>query len=226
MCSVVINSCKDYYKKTVQPLMESLEKANVPKDSIFVVVGDCDKDEEMVIEGVAYIFRRYCNIDNNGILWLTQEKPSFIKEWVMYLHDTSLVAPEFWKNSTDITKEHLAKETTCLKLYGNHSMSMGFYKREWLYSDPIKEHMKTMLNYDINNRQSIKNDIESTEDALFKYAQRGRGGKCIIMNEKYDIVDHNKNIYGTNTRRIIEFYKIPGLYKIKANFGPPLNINL
>jgi len=46
------------------------------------------------------------------------------------------------------------------------------------------------------------------------------------MNENYDIVDHNKNIYGTNTRRIIEFYKIPGLYKIKANFGPPFNINL
>lgn len=224
--SIVINTCKDYYKVTVPPLLESLEKANVPKECIFIVVGDCDNEEDKIINDIPYYFRRYCNIDNNAMLWITQEEPAVMSEWIIYLHDTSLVAPEFWEKSHNIIK-NIDNETTCIKLYKQFSMGMGFYKKNWLYTELIKNYMKGFINYDKSQKSKIKENLVVLEDTLFKFTERGpEYGICIYLDNEYKVVERNRKMYGTDIPRIVEYYENPGIYKIKANWSLPVFIKL
>lgn len=226
MCSIVVNSCKDYYDKTVQPLITSLEEANIPKERIFVVVGDCDTNEEQIIDGIQYIFRRYSNMDNNGIMWITQENPSCLEDWIIYLHDTSLVVKDFWQKSLDIINDPSNNEVSCIRLYANHSMGMGFYKKEWMYSNHVMNYMKAIVNEDKSKRQELKNNLDLLEDTLFKYAIRTANGICKTLVNEYKVVERDRKMYGTDIPRIVEYYESPGIYKIKANWTLPVFVKL
>lgn len=215
-CCIVINSCCQYYAKTVPILLETLKTAGVPDDHIYVVVGESDTDRSELIDGIKYIFRRYCNIDNNGLLWITQERPELQSEWIFYMHDTCYVHQEFWTKCCTIVKE-VKPDTKCTMLQNNYSMGIGFYNLKWLYTDDVVTFMASKINYDPNNKSKIKWDGD-TEDTLFKYAKRTNQAWASLHNT-CRTVENDKNIYGTCTKRIIEYWEIPGLYKVKANFG-------
>lgn len=226
-CCIIINSCLNFYEKTVPILLETLQKAAVPNDRIFVVIGESESDRSEIINGIHYIFRRYCTIDNNGLLWITQEQadhPELNTKWIFYIHDTCFVHHDFWKRSLDIMNA-VDENAHCIMLQNQYSMGIGFYKLEWLYTDDVKLYMSSKINYDPNNKSKIKWDPD-TEDTLFKYAKRTNKNVYSLEN-CCKVIDNNKNIYGTNTQRMIEYWEIPGIYKMKANWpGIHLHTNL
>lgn len=219
-CSIVINTCIDYYGITLPPLLESFEKAKVPKECIFIVVGDCDSNRNEVIDDIHYYFRRYCNIDNNGLLWITQERPNNITNWILYCHDTCTVIPEFWKKTCDIIQT-FKEDTDCVKLIFDFSMGMGFYKKNWLFSTEVKNYMRTIMNFDQSKKQIIKDATNITEDTLFKFAEKGHGN-CTSLDNIYNVIEKDRKMYGTDIPRIVEYYENPGIYKLKANWKFPV----
>lgn len=210
---VVINSCFEYRDKALPPLLESLDKANVPKECIHVVLGQCASDEDIEINGIKYHNRRWYNIDNNAMLWLTQER-ALDAEWVVYLHDTSTVADYFWQTSLNVI--HSCSHCDCIKLYPYFSMGMGFYKTSYLYRDDVRDYMKLLENYDKERLIEIKNQLQVLEDTLFKYAHYRNNNISCLPNE-YKVVQRDVKMYGSDVPRIVEFYEVPGIYKIKAN---------
>jgi hypothetical protein len=220
LCTVVINTCLGFHRATVPLLLESLDRAGVPKDAIRVVVGECEEDRDACENGVWHHYRRWCNIDNNGILWLTQESGE-VAPWVVYLHDTSLVEPEtFWSDCQTIVSERFP-HADCIRLHHPFSMGMGFYRTEWLRSEPVRRYMEGFMCYDPTKKIDIKQRLDVLEDTLFKFAEAGRG-ECATLDNIYKIVEYGRTMYGTDIPRIVEFYRHPGIYKIKANWDPEM----
>lgn len=214
--NIVINSCLDYKDKALPPLLESLQNAGVPKECIHIVLGQCDKEQDISIDGIQYHYRRWYNVDNNAMLWLTQEKPELNGEWIVYLHDTSLVADYFWNSCQNIIAGYYSFDA--IKLYHMFSMGMGFYKTAFLYKDDVSSFMKSLENFDRNRLLDIKNQLSLTEDTIFKYGQKNNYRIGVLPNE-YKVVEHDVKMYGSYIPRIKEFYQSPGIYKIKANYG-------
>lgn len=219
---IVINSCANYYVRAVPPLLETLVKANVPMDCLHVVVGDATAQiDETSDNGVTYHHRQWCNIDNNGLLWVTQERPSALSDamWILYLHDTSLVDdnPTFWDAAYKVISDH---ETLfdCVRLHQPFSMGMGFYKVEWLLKPHVASYLNQLVNYDVNRKPAIKAGLHILEDTLFKFALQGHGRLATLPNV-YQVVEREKRMYGSDVPRIVEYYAIPGIYKIKANWN-------
>lgn len=222
--AIVVNSCAGYYDKTVPPLLDSLRAADVPMNAVHVVVGDArDTSDATLSNGVSYHFRKWCNLDNNGMLWLTMEHPDSIHQqfkWVLYLHDTTLVEPaHFWDSANKTVQEH--NQAQCIRIHQPFSMGIGFYRVDWLFSNDVSNYMNSLVNYDASNerKMAMKRNLEVLEDTLFKHAMRGHG-HIVTLPNVYNVVERNKRMYGTDMPRIVEFYSIPGIYKIKANWDP------
>ena len=222
--AVVVNSCASFFDRTLPPLLDSLDAAGVPKGAVHVVVGDCARDEDLTYEGVAVHRRRYANIDNNGLLWLAFERPDEWRngldgaapDWVFYTHDTALVAPQFWDECRRVAKEARAG-SVCVKLHEPFSMSMGFYKTEWLWGDIVRVWARTIANFDNSEpaKQAIKANLAAVEDACFNLAPPTA---IEVLPNAYTVVDRFRTMYGSNVPRIVEYYATPGIYKVKANF--------
>lgn len=226
-CAVVINSCVGYCPVSVPPLLESLETAGVPREAIHVVVGECEQDDDVEEGGVQVHRRRWCNLDNNGLLWLTRDHPK-PAPWVVYLHDTSLVAEQFWSECRAVVSDLSAQQppVSCARLHSPFSMGMGFYSVDWLQSKPVGRCMEALVNLDPHKKEEMKRDLEQLEDTLFKFALSGQG-RCETLPNGCEVVERSKTMYGTAVPRIVEYYRCPGVYKIKANWGPEaLHTNL
>lgn len=217
---VVVNTCKGYMDKTLPKLMASLKDANVPRDQIHVVVGESPRD----IDDGHFHYRSWYNIDNNGLLWLTQERPDVAgkADWVVYLHDTSYVHKDFWKKCKRIVQRYTNDASVkMIRLHPVYSMTMGFYRLPWLYSDEVRDFKKTIVNYDAGQKLRVKN---MGEDILFN---KFKESSQVSLNNDHSLIKENQKPYGSDTPRVIEFYKEPGIYKAKANWGQaPFHTNL
>lgn len=213
---VVINSCLGFYEIAARTLVNSLKSVGVPLSAIHVVVGESPEESDTQIEGIAHHFRRWCNIDNNGFLWLTQENHG-LHGWVFYMHDTCLVVNGFWESCLRLVKEVFPHDISCVRLRTPVSMGMGFYKIEWLRTAQVVEALRNEINEDPSKKMDIKKDIHRLEDFVFHLAERDGKG-CASLENKYTVVQQNVKMYGSETPRIIELYQVPGVLKIKANY--------
>ena len=100
--AIIINSCYKFYKTTLDPIIESAKKANIPSANIYVVIGE--SDEETNINNVGdynIVFVKYVNIDYNGIIYFTQTENGLneLKKYThfFYIHDTALFMDSFWE---------------------------------------------------------------------------------------------------------------------------------
>lgn len=218
--TIVINSCAAYIDKTRDVLLKSLFNSGVSAQHIHIVIGESSSERDQVMsDGVTHHYRKTYNIDNNGLIWLTQEQPTDIMSnytWMFYLHDTCYVAPEFWNNVQIIIHTQLSTpKYVCAKLHDAFSMGIGFYRVDWLSHSDVREYMASLVNYDMSKKKSIKENSQLTEDTLFKFA----ANKCLSLKNPWNVVATNVNNYNTVTPRILEFWEMPGLYKVKANYG-------
>lgn len=215
--AVVINTCEAYESVTVPILLKSLAAAGVPTEAVHVVVGECDAERD---EGQGpFVHRRSTiNIDNNALLWLTQEPEACADvDVVMILHDTCYVDAEFW---TKITASANAlwgmHDMHCMRIY-NPSMGMGLYKVDWLKSPQVAAYLAGMRNTDPSNKHALKHSLVTLEDTLFKATWLGRAADMPGMDRV--LVDEHVHMYGTDVPRILEYYPAAGVFKVKANWG-------
>ena len=218
---VVINTCVAYVNIAVPPLLHSLAAAGVPAQRVHVVVGDADfeRDEEPPL-GPSYHYRSTYNIDNNGLLWLTQDpRAAAAHKWVFYLHDTCEVHPEFWHKVTAMAREAGGGAADAVMMYSPFSMGMGLYRVAWLKTAAVRDYMATILNPDPAMKSTIKQNLTSLEDTLFKQGP-ALGGKVVVpATLKREVLEEKVLVYGTDTPRIKEYYEAAGVYKYKANWG-------
>ena len=212
--TVVINTCRSYMENSIPVILNSLAEANVPKTNIHIVVGENTECDDNVVDGVAYHYRRWVNIDNNAMLWVTQERPACLTEWIIYLHDTTYVHKDFWTNCIALM-ETFEEAANCYRIHAPFSMCIGFYRTEWLFMESVLKYMSKIINTEIGRKNQVKNNLGSLEDVLFHFANN----TCRTLPNHYNVIERDRKMYGTDIPRIVEYYEIPGVYKVKANWG-------
>ena len=170
---------------------------------------------------VAYHYVPYCNIDNNGLMWLTQcaSLPTQQAGWIVYLHDTCLVAPHFWASCRRVV-EDLAGDANAVMMHLPFSMGIGFYRLAWLRTPQVVMYMAGLRNDDPARIKDIKSNLAVLEDTLFKYLAVTDKPKLRALQNEYALEVLEDNPYGTDTPRAAEYYATPGVYKLKANWNP------
>ena len=84
--AIIVNSNYNFYETTIEPLIISSKKANIPSANIYVVVGECDHETDIIKKNdYNIIFCKYVNIDYNGIIYFTQTERG-LAELNMYTH--------------------------------------------------------------------------------------------------------------------------------------------
>jgi hypothetical protein len=86
---------------------------------------------------------------------------------------------------------------------------MGSYR--WQYIQEKKEQILTYKNIDDNNLQSFKKRLIDEEDVFIKPKTHSYCNEVRNTEGPYDY-------YKNNTQRIIEYFPIIDLFKIKANW--------
>ena len=49
--AIIINSCQKFYETTIDKIIDSAKKANIPSSHIYIIVGECEEDIEMNFTG-------------------------------------------------------------------------------------------------------------------------------------------------------------------------------
>ena len=223
---VLINSCASYAPKTLGPLLASLEEAAVPPSAIRVVIGDCPVAcDEQDAGGVSMHRRRTAMLDNNGFAWAALDPmgTSWDVEWLVYLHDTCTVHPDFWAGCRDAVAG--LRGVDCARLRPSNSMGMGLYRTSWVRGPAVRACMADMYSEDGGGRLGLKHRLGELEDTLFKLAERDGVGVVATL-QRQCTVKPPRAAYGTATKRLTEFYAVPGIYKLKANWGQNSSMTL
>lgn len=218
--AVVVNSCSQYARATLPPLLESLRAAGVPAAHVFVVVGDAPAHDTLVGPAgyeVAAKHRPWCNMDNNAFVWIADEGDALRGfDWIFYTHDTSLVDPGFYESAMRLC-ENAPPGTDAYKLQRNHSMSTGLYRVRALWD--VGAAISATKNLDPARTLEVK---AMCEDSVFRLLR----GVDALPNE-YTVESEGVTMYGTDVPRIVEHWVVPGLRKVKANWGQaPLKCEL
>ena len=243
---VVITTCRSYAPVAVPPLLRSLRRAGVPDEAVHVVVGECQEVGDERVDGVWHHRRRYCNLDNNGLMWLGLEAktdqctapewvapewvaPEWVApEWVVYLHDTCLVAPHFWARTLRVVAS-LPPRAACVRLHRPFSMGMGLYRTAWVQSPRVAAYLRRLVNLDPGKTAALKRNLRVLEDTLFKFANPT---KCLTLANKYTVAARNlvladyREAAADAVPRLVEYYATPGVYKLKANYDPRRKLTL
>lgn len=201
--AIVINSCYKYHERTLQRL------SNVSGD-IFCVVGESPEDSD---QG-NFIFRRWANVDNNGLIWVVQDDAKERLrnyEWIFYMHDTCM---EMDTDSIRTTFEQFVygKNVDAAKLYEPFSMSMGYYRLSTLWSHRLTSFLNTGVNYD-TSRETVLRIKKSVEDSVFRQIE-----KLYVLPNEYKVIDRDVKAYGSTVPRIVEEWTYPSFKKYKANY--------
>ena len=87
----------------------------------------------------------------------------------------------------------------------------------WLRGAAVRHRLAELYTERIDTKAQRKQLLGELEDTLFKLAEQGAGTiRCL----QADCTAHGVcTVYGTTTKRLVEFYAQPGIFKLKANWG-------
>ena len=227
MLGVLVTSCAAYADRALPRLLGSLAAAGVPPDNVRAVVGDCAADADTDRDGVLVHERRYAMLDNTGLAWACLEGGLAgwkDVEWVVYLHDTCVVDPEFWTTSARVVARDL-RDADCGRLVRHNSMGLGFYRASWLREPAVIARLRELETRDPEARLELKQRLDVLEDTLFKLADRG-DGRVVTLADGFQcaLVDRT---YGPECcARRAERYFPPGIVKFKANWGQEAHLKV
>lgn len=211
--AVLVTSCEKYASTTVPLALESLVREGLSLEDVFVVVGQSAEERDGNFNGAASFWRRWANMDDNGLIWAVQEDGARRLEpyeWVFYMHDTCEAAPGFREGLRACVSEFAGRGTEALRIHAPFSMSMGFYRVAGLQR--VRSEVLGAVNYDATEGAILR--VKSkVEDRVFRLLE-----SAVLPNE-HAIVERDARRYGTTTPRIVEEWRLPHLFKYKANHG-------
>lgn len=208
---IVINTCAAYHLHTLPPLLQSLDRARVPRECIHIVVGGA---EECVDTADRVHFRTYNNIDDNGLIWISESSSTIPHPWFFYMHDTCKVGPQFWSRlqaALSIVKD-IEDVVHSVKLHATYSMSMGLYKTDLFHRDDVQRYFQEKRNYDMSE-ETLMHIKRTCEDSAFRTF-----GTRHALHHTHGMTD---NIVDSAFRlhpRREEYYAALDMYKYKRNF--------
>lgn len=234
--ALVINSCYEFYDTTIPPIIESAKIAGVPGRHIYVVVGQCDNDRDIVFNGeYNIVFCRYTNIDYTAAVYFTQTEKGRTElskySHFFYIHDTCKILPGFWNNLQKYQCD------TYIKLQKQCSKTIGMFNTDWFL-----ENKTELMRYYANTNQELfmiykSGDFPNKDEiyAKFKNLAEFPNEDCLFLFDKFipigpyfvngTIPQYVQNIYGTP--RMVSEYSEPGIQKFQKNWGRGgWNVNL
>jgi hypothetical protein len=228
--AVIINSCHKFHEVTIPTIIASAK--NIPAENIYVVVGESDKETDIVqTDTHNIVYCKYVNIDFNGYIYFTQTARGLeeLNKYThfFYIHDTSLFMDHFWEKINRYAE-------TCdsyIKQEEQHTKNMGLFNVKWF----------------IHNRSELLSHYTNTDKTLaLKYKEGNFHNKDYILS-RFKNIGHNLNensiFYHTsngypfgeffqnpNKRSVIEKkysgedrmrteYDEPGIVKFQKNWG-------
>ena len=146
--AVIINSCYKFHKTTIPYMVDSIKHANIPRNNIYIVVGESDNETDiMQMEDYNIVYCKYVNIDYNGVIYFTQTQRGLqeLQKYThfFYMHDTCIFLNCFWDNI-------LLSSNQCdsyVKLTNYYSVSTGLLNVNWFIQNK-KELFSYFINYD------------------------------------------------------------------------------
>jgi hypothetical protein len=209
-----INSYIKFWETTIPILVSSMIKSGIDSNDIYVFVGGYDEyisipnDYDIKIYGVPHN-----SIDFTGLISLIEL--DLENEYWFYLHDTCYVGPEFYNK---IKNFDYPVEFNSVSVTNGPSMNIGLYKLSIIENNKEKILNKKNKDYSLEKTLEWKRLNVMWEDDII-----GRGP---LFYCNYGLVDRPQdreefnNIYGTDTKRAIEYFTELDLYKVKANWNP------
>jgi hypothetical protein len=165
---LIINSCEPYYKTALPSLLESCKLNKIPPQSIYVVIGQCTDETELLFTGeYNVVFSKHINIDYNAAIYFVNKGLSELKKYThfFYTHDTSVLLHDFWKNIHCVAGEC----NTFIKIEPFFSKNTGLLNIEWFIENKT-ELLNEITNYDINLKADMKSgEFPNKEIVRLKY---------------------------------------------------------
>jgi hypothetical protein len=231
--AIIINSCNKFYKNTIGPIIESAEKANIPGNNIYFVVGECDKETGIIRHNnYNIVFCRFVNIDYNGILYFTQTETGIkeLKKYThfFYIHDTSIFMDYFWEKINN----YAGSCTSYIKLLPSYTKNIGLLNVEWFILNK-KDLFNYFINYDKTLVLKYKVGDFPNKDIIynrFSNIPRDLYEDCFFdFDETYSPIgshfeNNNNSVYYekkySDKERLATEYLEPGIIKYQMNWHP------
>lgn len=201
----VISSHINYIDVTESKIITSLLNSGIDIDDIYIFVGgyDVNYGYKKISENLNKFSAPHNSLDFTGLISVLEM--NIESDYWFLLHDTLYVGPNFYKTIQDYNYDNV----NYVALTFDTSMNMGSYK--WSY---LMEKKEQILSYKNNNWdiQEYKKKLINEEDIFIKPKTNSY---CNVPRHTQGPTDYYKN----NTQRIIEYFPIIDLYKIKANWS-------
>lgn len=237
--AIIINSCQKFYKTTIDPIIESAKRANIPSQNIYVVVGESD-DETPITRNPDYniVFCKFVNIDYNGIIYFTQTTngSNELKKYThfFYIHDTCKFMPSFWRKIRDYARTC----ETYIKLESIGSKNIGLINVEWFLNNK-KELFSYYINYDKSLAMLYKDGDFPNKDFIYKRFNnlaKWLNEDCLFIFDNFNPIgqvfnnpmkkSYIEKTYSKEDRKATEYLE-PGIIKYQKNWGQaPWNLDL
>jgi len=231
--AISINSCYKFHKKTIESIINSSKKANIPSKNIYIIVGESDDETDIIFNGdYNIVYCKYVNEAYNSAIYFTQNERGIeeIKKYthIFYTQDTTDFLENFWDNIQIISNNC----DDYIKLEPIYSKNIGLFNVKWLI-----ENKTELLSYYINYDKELIRDIKGAnlknkdliykkfnnlaqwlnEDCLFMF--NGNGGEPLgkfFINQDKPMFFIKKY---SDEYRLATVYNNPGIIKYQKNYG-------
>lgn len=202
-----ISSHKDFKDRTYPVLIPSLIRSGVDPGSIYVFVGGCDSQKNVVTgEGVNLYYVNHNSMDFTALISILDL--SLQSDYWFLLHDTCRAGEDFFTSVYHFFYKKRPFKTA--RLYRKRSMNIGIYSHSYLLSQ--KDVLMSFKNSDYSEKSllELKKIAVEKEDILLKEEP--------ILNLSQKSETSSIDYYNSGTERIVEYYEDVDLYKIKSNW--------
>jgi hypothetical protein len=226
---IVINSNYRFYERSLSVLLPTITEKD---HNIEVIIGGSPWEyKKEVRDGINYYFVNYDNTGYTALIFV-KEHPELVSDqpYYLFIHDTTKLGPLFFEKlraslESKIkkygSKEEFEKNATNFKLTDDDiSMDMGLYRSDFFLH--------------VNNANMLpEKNTDLSEEAIFKIKKMGYGLEDMCTRDKEGLQSERRIVteipspYGSDVKRIQEYF--PGLdfYKFKSNWSyNMLEINL
>lgn len=238
--ALIVNTCQAFYETTIPRFIESAQKANVPAEHIYVVVGEADESNYFhTTQNHHVAYCPYKNIDYNAAIYLTQTQDGRrilqTYDYFFYIHDTAELIPHFWEKINIYAQKCAENNTPYIKLAPTHTKNIGLLSTQWFLQRESQTHFFQSI---INTNSDLKRDYKTGNfpnkqwlyDNIQGLCPWNLGEDCLFVYDGQEPVGewfHNHvdrfitHLYGSQEPRLASIYKEPGLIKFQKNWGQP-----
>lgn len=211
MIKIAVATNIDYCEMTLPIIIKSLIDAGISKKDIFVFNAGFPESQVKEIDGIVHYFLNHHTYEYSPLIEILERDLDSIYWFLM--QDTCKVGPRF----KELLYSSIYNLPEKVALHSFPSMSIGLYRYDYL-----QKHRNSILgikNYNFSKEAKFfwKNWTIANEDLLLWKI----GGTPEIANgiDSVENVSYDDNWYGTDTKRLTEYYKSLDLYKNKSNWG-------